>query len=162
MRIGTWIVTLAVVLGVVACKKSEGSKSDQQESAMSDMAEAPKADMVEAPKADMAEAPKADMAEAPKADMAEAASTLTRDQVLDAIAKKVCEALQKKDLSKTTKDQREAQLGISIIGAYGSNPEYAKVVPVNLADEKASEAFGAAVGIKMAVHCPDTLVKASE
>ena len=75
-------------------------------------------------------------------------SVLAQD-AYESVAKETCECIEKEDLSKLSKDQIKAQLGICMIGS----PSIQKL-NLDLSDPEAGRKMGEKVGVKMATICP--------
>ncbi len=67
----------------------------------------------------------------------------------ESVAKETCECIQKKDLSKLTKEQIQVQLGVCMI----ESPSIQKL-DLDLSDAEAGRKMGEKVGVKMATICP--------
>jgi hypothetical protein len=132
MRLASLVLVLAISIASAACFKKSEEPQPQ----------------VAVPKAAPAE----------PAPAAPAAPSMTKDQVYSALAKKACDCIAKVDTN-LPKEQRDTAMGICILAGYNENETYQKVLDLDLANEKAMEGLGTAVGVKMATHCPDVLTK---
>lgn len=82
-----------------------------------------------------------------------------KDKALTLVTEDVCKCINEQDTSKMSRNQLEIQLGVCIAKAYAKHQEILKdTYNISFSDEKAMEAFGEEIGMKMLEVCPETLM----
>ena len=81
------------------------------------------------------------------------------DEQLDKIAQATCDCVEKKDISSMDQETMTMELGMCMIGYFGTDIGAMQEMGINISDQASMQEFGEKVGLKMVNKCPNTMMK---
>ncbi len=90
-------------------------------------------------------------------------SLMQAQEMLDEIAKQGCECIGKLDLTGLSQDEKNMKFGLCLMESLGSMDQAKlKELDIDMTNQASMQKFGEKVGMKMAVNCPDVMMKIAQ
>ncbi len=89
--------------------------------------------------------------------------SFAQDDVLDQIASQGCDCIGKLDVSGLSQDEKNMKFGFCLMEKLGGlDQAQIKALGIDMTDQASLQQFGEKVGMRMAVKCPDVMMKIAQ
>ena len=91
------------------------------------------------------------------------AAQAQEDEALDQIASQGCDCISKLDLTGLSQDEKNMKFGFCLMEKLGDlDQAQTKALGIDMTDQASLQKFGEKVGMRMAVKCPDVMMKIAQ